>query len=139
MQPNDVVRFKNKNMDSAYGIGLVRYRISSIGPPAYLVTFQDGITIVYEDRAIVIGTYVEVWQHCHNLSLKTFNGVEDSNYCNEDECDCAICPFNKSKGTLGEQSCVRDGYRKAWYYERCDHLVENARQVANFLMSTYKS
>ena len=134
----DVVRLRSKMQDDSYGLGIVKYNTPRAG--AYHVEFQGGIIDVFLPNVIRIGTRRQVIQHLTNMIDCTVNPVNDpncglqDNYCNDDDCDCNICPFNTAPRSKCP-NCIENKYRTAWYYEPpCDVLVENMKQAFNFIM-----
>ena len=138
LKKDDVIRLNSPVLDKGYGIGIVRFE-RNIFPNLYKVDFQNGLTCdVYLVDCRVIANRNKVFNHCQNILDCAINPVDDpncglqDNYCNDDKCDCSICPFNRPN-PMKHPTCIEDGFREAWFYESDAALVDRTKSVINFL------
>jgi hypothetical protein len=136
---NDIVRLNDSRTDKDWGLGIVKnvHRV----PDLYRIEFQDGTHCdIYITECRRIGSKDEVFNHCQSLLDCIVNPIDaagcglQDNYCNDDECNCAICPFN-NHNPMKCPTCIEDGHRESWFYESDPGLVKKTKSIINFLMS----
>ena len=140
MKPKDIVRMKDSNINKVYGLGIVKKQVNDL---FYAIQFQNTIHYVFhkEEDLLVIDTRDEVFNHLQSMIDCAVNPVDDThcglqdNYCGDDCCDCAVCPFNTIDIALRGigANCIDTGYRKAPYCETDHRLIVHAKNALNFV------